>query len=109
MVPGESPPGPTARANGNNSRSGGQNTAEAMIARLRKVEGQVRGIQRMVEAGRPCEDILTQVSAVVNALRRVGALALGCAITEAVREALREGRDPAEETEELAGALARLS
>ncbi len=79
-----------------------------LVSRLRKIEGQVRGIQRMVESGRPCDDVLTQVSAVTNALRRVGVMALGCAIAEAVQDAVREGRDPGPEVEKLASALARL-
>jgi DNA-binding FrmR family transcriptional regulator len=62
----------------------------------------------MVEEGRRCEDILTQVSAVTNALRRVGVMTLGCALTDAIRDALAEGRDPGPEVEELAAALARL-
>jgi DNA-binding FrmR family transcriptional regulator len=40
--------------------------------RLRKVEGQVRGLQRMIDEGRDCEDVLRQVAAAAGALRRVG-------------------------------------
>ena len=45
---------------------------EANLNRLRRIEGQVRGLQRMVEEGRYCADILVQVSAVNEALRNVG-------------------------------------
>jgi len=48
--------------------------AEAILTRLRRVEGQVRGIQRMLEEGRGCEDILTQLTAARSALDRVGLL-----------------------------------
>jgi DNA-binding FrmR family transcriptional regulator len=82
--------------------------AAGLLGRLRKVEGQVRGIQRMVEDGRPCEDVLMQVSAVTNALRRVGVMMLVCAVTDAVQDALRDSRDPAGEVEKLAGVLAKL-
>ncbi|MFL5261470.1 MAG: metal-sensitive transcriptional regulator [Anaeromyxobacteraceae bacterium] len=44
----------------------------ANLKRLRRIEGQVRGIQKMVEEGRYCADILTQVGAVQEALRSVG-------------------------------------
>jgi CsoR family transcriptional regulator, copper-sensing transcriptional repressor len=44
----------------------------ANLKRLRRIEGQVRGIQRMVEEGRYCADVLTQVGAVQEALRSVG-------------------------------------
>ncbi len=44
----------------------------ANLNRLRRIEGQVRGLQRMVEEGRYCADILVQLSAVNEALRNVG-------------------------------------
>jgi DNA-binding FrmR family transcriptional regulator len=43
-----------------------------VLLRLRKIEGQLRGLQRMVEEGIPCPDILTQVAAVTSAIKRVG-------------------------------------
>jgi DNA-binding FrmR family transcriptional regulator len=63
---------------------------EGILERLRKVEGQVRGIQRMVEEDRYCVDILTQVAAVRAALDKVGLMLLeghtrGC-VVRAIRE-----------------------
>jgi DNA-binding FrmR family transcriptional regulator len=43
-----------------------------VLLRLRKIEGQIRGIQRMVEEEVPCPEILTQVAAVTAAIKRVG-------------------------------------
>ena len=43
-----------------------------IIVRLKKIEGQVRGLQRMIETDKPCASILAQVSAVQAALRMVG-------------------------------------
>jgi CsoR family transcriptional regulator, copper-sensing transcriptional repressor len=43
-----------------------------VLLRLKKIEGQVRGVQRMIEEGSPCSDILTQVAAVTAAAKRVG-------------------------------------
>jgi len=43
-----------------------------VIMRLKRIEGQLRGIQRMVEEGVPCPDILTQVAAVTSAIKKVG-------------------------------------
>ncbi len=43
-----------------------------VLMRLRRIEGQVRGLQRMVEEGIPCEQILTQVSAVSSAVKKAG-------------------------------------
>jgi DNA-binding FrmR family transcriptional regulator len=45
-------------------------TRQALQARLSRVEGQVRGIQRMVEQQRPCEEILAQLRSAINALCR---------------------------------------
>jgi DNA-binding FrmR family transcriptional regulator len=47
---------------------------ETLLTRLRRVEGQVRGIQRMLEEGRGCEDVLTQLAAARSALDQVGLL-----------------------------------
>ncbi|MBX5477294.1 MAG: metal-sensitive transcriptional regulator [Clostridia bacterium] len=43
-----------------------------MIRRLRRIEGQARGLQKMLEEGRPCEDILVQLAAMRSALNKVG-------------------------------------
>ncbi len=43
-----------------------------VLLRLRRIEGQLRGLQRMVEEGVPCADILTQVAAVTAAMKKVG-------------------------------------
>jgi DNA-binding FrmR family transcriptional regulator len=47
---------------------------ETLLTRLRRIEGQIRGIQRMLEEGRGCEDILTQLTAARSALDQVGLL-----------------------------------
>jgi DNA-binding FrmR family transcriptional regulator len=45
-----------------------------LITRLRRIEGQVRGLQRMLEEGRECEDVLTQIMAVRSSIDQVGLL-----------------------------------
>ena len=50
----------------------GSDAATDALRRLRKVEGQVRGLQRMIDEGRDCEDVLRQIAAASSALRRVG-------------------------------------
>lgn len=45
---------------------------DEILSRLRKVEGQVRGVQRMVESEGACVDILTQISAVISGMEKVG-------------------------------------
>lgn len=51
-------------------------TKEDMLKRLRRIEGQVKGIQRMIEEEKQCVDILTQVAAVRAAINKVGSLIL---------------------------------
>jgi CsoR family transcriptional regulator, copper-sensing transcriptional repressor len=67
---------------------------DKMVKRLRRVEGQVRGLQRMVAEGAPCEDVLTQLSATRAALDRVGIFL----ITHKVRECLQDEGDASSET-----------
>jgi CsoR family transcriptional regulator, copper-sensing transcriptional repressor len=80
---------------------------EQLLKRLRRIEGQTRGLQGMVEDDRWCPDILQQIAAVTAALDKV---ALGLAEGH-VRHCMAEGVDPArreEMTTELMGALGRL-
>lgn len=49
-----------------------------VMLRLRRIEGQVRGVQRMVEDGRDCRDIVTQVAAIRSALSSVSSVVLQC-------------------------------
>jgi DNA-binding FrmR family transcriptional regulator len=81
-------------------------TKDQLLKRLRRVEGQVRGVQGMVEADRYCIDVLTQISAVQAALDKV---ALGL-LDEHARHCVMGagGEDRADRTEELMGAVGRL-
>jgi DNA-binding FrmR family transcriptional regulator len=62
-----------------------QQTAR-IINRLRRVEGQTRGLQRMVAEGRPCEEVFTQLAAIKAALDQVGVLL----VSQRMRECLEE-------------------
>ena len=66
-----------------------------VLARLRRIEGQVAGIQRMVEEDRYCVDILNQVAAVEGALDRVGHLLLANHVETCVTSAIESGRPKA--------------
>lgn len=63
--------------------------------RLSRIEGQVRGLQRMVEEDRYCPDIMTQLASVHAALRGVGKLLMRNHLQHCVTDALRSG-DPVE-------------
>jgi DNA-binding FrmR family transcriptional regulator len=69
---------------------------ERNLKRLRRIEGQVRGLQRMVEADRYCADILDQVSSVEEALRSVGRELLRNHLKHCATEAMRAGSGQAD-------------
>ncbi len=82
---------------------------DALITRLKRVEGQVRGLQRMIEDDTYCIDILTQVSATTKALQSVALLLLEDHLGHCVAHALVEGGDVADEKiKEASDAVARL-
>lgn len=77
--------------------------------RLRRIEGQVRGLERMVEEDAYCIDVLTQVSAVTRALQSVALGLLEDHLGHCVAEALEQGGTEAEhKVQEAAAAVARL-
>jgi DNA-binding FrmR family transcriptional regulator len=69
---------------------------ERNVMRLRRVEGQVRGIQKMVEEDRYCADIMTQISAVHEALRSVGRELMRNHLKHCATTAIRKGEGEAE-------------
>ncbi|HAN24686.1 MAG: transcriptional regulator [Microbacterium sp.] len=82
---------------------------QALLARLRRAEGQVRGIARMVDEDVYCIDILTQVSAVTKALESVALTLLEDHLGHCVAQATAEGGPVAEEKlREANAAIARL-
>ena len=79
------------------------------LRRLRRIEGQVRSLQRMIEDDKYCIDILTQVSAATKALQSVALGLLEEHLTHCVTEAVAEGGDgAAEKVREASEAIARL-
>ncbi len=79
---------------------------DAILKRLRRVEGQVRGLQRMVEEDTYCIDVLTQVSAATKALQGVALALLDEHVRHCVANDVREGSD--EKMGEALDAIARL-
>src|SRR3954454_18236111 len=64
---------------------------EQALARLKRIEGQVRGLQRMVEGERYCGDVLVQVASVHEALRGVGKLLMRNHLRHCITDALSSG------------------
>ena len=82
---------------------------DELLKRLRRAEGQVRGIQRMVSEDVYCIDILTQVSAATKALETVALQLLDDHLTHCVAEATGEGGEVAQaKIQEASAAIARL-
>lgn len=82
---------------------------EAHLKRLRRVEGQVRGLQRMVEEDKYCIDVLTQVSAATRALEAFALSMLEEHLDHCVADAVRNGGAESEEKlREANAAIARL-
>ena len=82
---------------------------QAHLKRLRRIEGQVRGLQRMIDEDKYCIDILTQVSAATKALQSVALGLLEEHLSHCVAEAVAEGGDSAnEKVREASEAIARL-
>ena len=82
---------------------------QALQNRLRRVEGQVRGLQRMVDDDTYCIDILTQVSAATKALETVALTLLDQHLRHCVTDAARAGGDEADtKLTEASDAIARL-
>jgi DNA-binding FrmR family transcriptional regulator len=82
---------------------------KAIDARLRRIEGQVRGLQRMVDEDAYCIDILTQIAAANRALQGVALELLDAHLDTCVREAVNAGGPEADaKIAEASGAIARL-
>ena len=82
---------------------------DAVLRRLRRVEGQVRGLQRMVEEDKYCIDVLTQISATTSALRAVALELLEDHLGHCVTHAIADGGPDAQaQVREAAAAVERL-
>lgn len=75
-------------------------STEQLRARLGRIEGQIRGISRMLEGGRACEDVVTQLMAIRSGIDTVGGLVLDLHISQCI-----EGDDAAERLESLRDSL----
>jgi len=74
------------------------NDKEALVKRLKRIEGQVKGIQNMVEEERYCVDILVQISAIRSAINKVGSIILENHIKGCVTNSIKSGDIDSEQT-----------
>ncbi|CAN5229712.1 hypothetical protein BH18ACT12_BH18ACT12_04080 [soil metagenome] len=84
---------------------------DALVKRLHRIEGQVRGIERMVEDDRYCIDILTQISAATTALDSLAFKVLDDHVNHCVADAMSSGnkKAAAEKSKELLEAVQRFA
>ena len=83
-----------------------EETKKDLMVRLKRAEGQIRGIEKMVEDDLYCPDILIQVSAATSALNSFNKTLLACHIRGCVARDIRDGKD--ESIDELCGVLQKL-
>jgi len=109
--PAAPPPAEPGSSDGGHSSAAGRYwygaDKRALLSRLRRIEGQVRGVHRMVEQDTYCIDILTQISAATRALQAVAVGLLEGHLAHCVAEAAREG-DATAKVKEASDAIARL-
>jgi DNA-binding FrmR family transcriptional regulator len=80
---------------------------QALLTRLRRIEGQIRGLQRMVDEDTYCIDVLTQISAATKALQAVAVGLLEDHLRHCVAQAMVDG-DAESKIKEASSAIARL-
>ncbi len=85
--------GPVCPSERKGTMRGYYDDKDELLGRLRRIEGQVRGLQRMVENDAYCIDILTQISAATNALKKVAVGLLDDHIRHCVVNQTEEGKD----------------
>src|SRR5215210_6703092 len=76
--------------------------------RLRRIEGQVRGLQRMVEEEAYCVEVLTQIASIVSASEKVALILLEDHIEHCVKEAIADGERAEDKVAELSAAVERF-
>ncbi len=79
-----------------------------LMNRLKRIEGQVRGVQRMVDEEAYCVDILTQISGVIAASEKVAAMVVRDHVDHCVKESIRNEDQAEEKVDELVTAIERF-
>lgn len=80
---------------------------QQMKNRLKRIEGQVRGLIRMMEEEKECKEVVAQISAVRNALDKAAALIVGTNLEQCVREQIEQGLDTEETIQEAVNLLVK--
>lgn len=76
---------------------------------MKRIEGQARGIQRLLDEGADCDLITVQISAIKSALNRVGVKLISCQLSEKMSHELKEGGSGKDATAEMMESFLRLA
>jgi len=68
-----------------------EKTLPDLQSRLKRIEGQARGIQRMLDEQRSCEEVVNQIAALKAAVEQVGLTVVACVLESAIRQAVEKG------------------
>ena len=82
---------------------------QQILLRLRRMEGQLKGIQKMVEQDKYCVDVLNQLSSIIAATQKVATIIMTDHIKGCVRDALTSGEESEEKVNELVGVVERFA
>lgn len=82
---------------------------ENLLARLRRIEGQVRGVQKMIDEDRYCIDLLTQLAAIKNATHKVALAILESHTRGCVADAMHQHESEDEKINELMGVIRQFT
>jgi DNA-binding FrmR family transcriptional regulator len=99
---------PPARGGSSRTARGYASGKDDYLRRLRKIEGQVRGLQKMIEADTWCPDVVIQVSSATRALQEVAVGLLNDHLRHCVRDAARTSGGGEEMLAEVAGAIRQV-
>ncbi|WP_195570804.1 metal-sensitive transcriptional regulator [Paenibacillus sp. 1001270B_150601_E10] len=80
---------------------------DAIKNRLKRAEGQIRGVLNMIEKGQDCRDIVTQLSAIRTAVDRSIGLVIGANLKSCIEEQLEAGEDPSDVIQEAVELLVK--
>jgi DNA-binding FrmR family transcriptional regulator len=86
-----------------------EQTERRVISRLRRIEGQIQGLQRMIEEGKDCAEVITQLSAARSALDQVGFIILSHRMEECLRRNIEKGEDCQKAFEDLMTLFLKLA
>ncbi|MHB8927603.1 MAG: metal-sensitive transcriptional regulator [Bacillota bacterium] len=88
---------------------GAPEVVNGLVKRLRRVEGQARGLQKMLIEGRECEDLIIQLAAMREAISKVGMVVIGKYMEKCLREDIAQGKSGKEGLERALNILMKFS